>query len=150
MNFNIQTMLEPDRITASLMRGCKEIKTVTVIIGDEEFTFKIKGMSHNREPGTLINIYEFELMEFIDEKDFQTFKNQWQDKLGDPVQDMQNTKLLLDKEPVFEPGQIVVNKEQYIQLKAMELFLKFKADWRKKHPILSFMERVMNKITGGK
>lgn len=46
----------------------------------------------------------------------------------------------------FGPNILVLNKTQYIDLKAWDLYSKWKEEWRRKHPILYFIEKVLDRI----
>lgn len=71
----------------------------------------------------------------------------WQDKPGDPIADINAVRNL---EPEFGPVNLLVTTTQATTMKAMELYTKWKEAWRKKHPILAFIEKVLDRIKNPK
>ena len=66
---------------------------------------------------------------------------------GDPMKDMQRAKELMENE-TFEPVIPLGTRTQSIILEALDLFHKYKVQWRKDHRILAFLEKISNKIRG--
>jgi rubrerythrin len=71
----------------------------------------------------------------------------WGNPDADPKQDLIDA---LNKEPVYEPPKLLMTQDQTITLRAIEIYEKWKAAWRKRHPILSFIEKVLDRIKNPK
>ena len=74
--------------------------------------------------------------------------DRWAGEPGNPLEDLQKAKDIIQQEPNFKPAIVLGTTNQCITLKALDLFYEWKVKWRKQHRILAFLEKVSNKITG--